>query len=132
MLTTLELCPSVCSNGIYFRANMTFLDTGVKTRHCSQHLAPPLHALTYRLYGKRRRHKQVRSCCPTSSDLQAFCSGSHIAIRRAKAADARTIAQICSKVVDVGIGMYINPAAPQRYNPAKDDNDSLLVCFDIT
>lgn len=111
---------------------MTFLDTVVKTRHCSQHPASPVHALTYKGHGKRRRHKQVRSQFITSSDLQTFCSGSHIAIRRAKAADAKTIAQICSKVMDVAIGMSWNSAALRRHYSAEDINDSSSVCFDVT
>ncbi len=41
-----------------------------------------------------------------NSDLQEICNRSQITVRRAKAEDARTIAQICSKVVDVAIGMY--------------------------
>ena len=98
--------PSTYSDGIHFRANMTCLDTVVKTRYCSQHSSPFVHPLTGGLRGKSRKHTQVRRPYTATSDLQNYCIGSHIAIRRAKAEDAKDIAQICSKVLDVALGMY--------------------------
>ena len=78
----------------------------MKTRLCSQHPTSPVHRLSCRLQGKGRKHKRVSRTYISKSDLQEICNRSHIAIRRAKAGDAKTIAQICSKVVDVAIGMY--------------------------